>query len=241
MKRLYILILTLLVILLGACNLEITNSNINSENNTGSTLLKSTWMETGIMDTLWDFNKIYKKTLMQTGKKQIEEAKQTMPITLEKWEMIENKYIGKKVSEFSKTKDLDVKLKKIGDYIRRANVLVNEQKYTKAHEELELVRKELRQIRAENNIVIISDDMLVFHDIMEEIVENEEKSLEELNLLKENLELLKNYNQDNSQYNQMLSELENVVNKLISTEGEDYKNTLKLIKPLYIKLYVNFG
>gem|GEM_PF-2451600 len=193
------------------------------------------------MADLWGFNEIYKKSLMQTGKKQIEEANKTTPMTLSKWEAIESKYTGQTVEKFANTSDLDVKLKQLGDYVRNADSMVKEEKYEEAHEELELVRKELRQIRAENNIVIISDDMLVFHDIMEEIVENGEKNLEELEHLKETLKPLKTYNQDNVQYNKMLSDLEEVVNQLIDTEGDEYKETLKSIKPTYIKLYVQFG
>lgn len=120
---------------------------------------------------VYEFNEIYKKALFSTGQNKVEEAAQSVPMALEKWNEIEKVASDNTLTDYFINEGWEAKLIQIGDHVRTSNDLMGDSKLSLAHEELEQVRLLFRDLREENNIKSISDEMLYVHDHMEEIVE----------------------------------------------------------------------
>jgi hypothetical protein len=142
----------------------------------------------------------------------------------------------------------------------KSSALIKEGQLAEAHEHLEAVRDNLSDLRKRNSVIAFSDHINNYHQVMEGLLEGgftpekiNESAMNEirgqLSVLKYLAEAIKenspaNYN-DNEKFQQLQKGLFtslDALDKAVDAENpEAISKSIKMLKPAYAKLFVNFG
>lgn len=155
---------------------------------------------------------------------------------------IAKRYSKNKPIEYSKTSEWEKELVDIAMQSKKINELVKEKNLAQTRELVNNVRFKLQKIRRENNIKNISDDMLDLQVAVDRLnAESQKKqSLDAINDFKFNFTKLKEYRLG-EEYDKIISEIEAVISQVDYTTGSSFESAKQKLKPLFIKLLINFG
>lgn len=202
----------------------------------------------------------YRVALFQTTKKNGEKSAKAIETFLHQWKQIEKTYGPQPPEIFSTDPMWDSTLAKIEAIATRSAEQVAENHLTEAHETLEAIRDELSDLRRRNSVIAFSDHINNYHEVMEGLVEGGWSSdpidtdaikdiSNQLAVLLYLAEVIKdnapdNYN-DNKKYQQLrdglLASLKSLQGALEEGDPDKIGKSIKMLKPAYAKLFVNFG
>lgn len=202
----------------------------------------------------------YRKALFQTNKKNAEKSGKANEVFIHQWKEIKQAY-GKKPPEvFSSDLKWDETLSKIEDIAQKGYDQIKEGHLVEAHETLEAIRDELTDLRKRNSVIVFSDHINNYHEVMEGLLVGgytPDKINEQTITTIQGQVVLLNYlakaikenspskYQQNKQYQQLeggLLESLNALNEAIQgKKPKAISKCIKMLKPAYAKLFVNFG
>jgi len=202
----------------------------------------------------------YRKALFQTNMKDAEKSGKANQMFLKQWEQIQQKYSDQPPETFSTDPQWKDSLSNIENIAVKSDKQIKEGQLAEAHETLEAVRDELSNLRQRNSVIVFSDHINNYHEVMEGLLdggftpEKIDKAamieisghLAVLNYLagaiKENAPV--KY-QDVEKYqklqNGLFASLEALTQAIQSENPEAISKSIKMLKPAYAKLFVNFG
>ena len=202
----------------------------------------------------------YRKALFQTNKKDIDKSNQANKSFMSQWKQIRQKYGNTPPEVFASDVKWASTLSTIDEIAVKSADQIQAGQLAEAHETLEAIRDELSDLRRRNSIIVFSDHINNYHEVMEGLLVKgytpekiKTEGIDEINgklaVLQYLAEAIHNNAPEKLKQNLQYQELEsNLINSLNSLQKAiDSKNSatisksLKMLKPAYAKLFVNFG
>lgn len=202
----------------------------------------------------------YRKALFQTNKKDAEKSGKANEMFIQQWKQIRQTYATKPPEVFSSDPEWESTLTSIEEIAQKSAGQITEGDLAEAHETLEAIRDELTELRKRNSVIVFSDHINNYHEVMEGLLEGDytpdKIDAQTIDQLKGPISVLEylaaaikvntpiNY-RENQQYQQLeaglFDSLEDLSNALESKDPASINKAIKMLKPAYAKLFVNFG
>jgi hypothetical protein len=192
------------------------------------------------------YNDAYKKVLYATGQGN-NNSGQLMDNLKVEWEDF-YEYKDNMNKNFDSEETWKETFDSINGLIKSADVLIQEDNLSAAHEELEEVRAEWNHLLEENNVENRHYYMVKFHDIMEEAYEkavaDEKPSIqEECDMMETVWKSLENENQfidNNTDYEMMWKKQYANINRICYV-SEDREIEAGMLKKGFVEIYMKYG
>lgn len=202
----------------------------------------------------------YRKALFQTNQKNAEKSAKTNSLFQEQWKKIIAAYGSQPPEVFSSDPKWHETLTEIDRIAEKSSALIAAGQLVEAHEHLEGIRDQLSQLRKRNSVIVFSDHINNYHEVMEGLLEGgytpdkiDESAMNEirghLSVLKYLAEAIKinspAHYKDNESYRQLqkglFASLDALDKAVAAQNSEAIAKSIKMLKPAYAKLFVNFG
>lgn len=202
----------------------------------------------------------YRKALFHTNKKNKEKSGKANESFIHQWKEIKQTYGQTPPEVFSSDLKWNSTLSKIEEIAQNSSKQIEEGHLAEAHETLEAIRDELTDLRKRNSVIVFSDHVNNYHEVMEGLLVegytpdkiNEQAIVTiqgQLVLLDYLVQAIKENSpstyRQNKQYQQLergLFESLDALNEAIKSKNPEAISTcIKMLKPAYAKLFVNFG
>lgn len=202
----------------------------------------------------------YRKALFQTNKNDAEKSGKATDSFQNQWIKIIETYSSHPPEVYSSDPKWNETLTDIEKIADKSSALIKEGQLAEAHEHLEAIRDNLSNLRKRNSVISFSDHINNYHQVMEVLLEGDftpekinESAMNEirgqLSVLKYLAEAIKEnsppkYN-DNVKFQQLqkglFASLDALDKAVDAKNSEAISKTIKMLKPAYAKLFVNFG
>lgn len=197
----------------------------------------------------------YRKALFQTNKNNAEESSKANSMFQKQWEQILESYGSQPPEIFSSDAQWNATLMNIKGIAAKSGTQIKEGELEEAHETLEAIRDELSNLRQRNSVIVFSDHINNYHEVMEGLLTKKFTS-DEIDPVRGQLAVLQylagvikeNAPQkylDNKKYQQLqqglFASLEALRQAIEGKDPETIARSIKMLKPAYAKLFVNFG
>ena len=202
----------------------------------------------------------YRKALFQTNQNDAEKSGKATESFQSQWETIIEAYGSHPPEVYSSDPKWNETLTDIEKIAEKSSSLIKEGQLAEAHEHLEAVRDNLSDLRKRNSVIAFSDHINNYHQVMEGLLKvgvtpekiNESAMNEirgQLSVLQYLAEAIKEnsppkYN-DNEKFQQLQKGLFtslDALDKAVDAQNpEAISKSIKMLKPAYAKLFVNFG
>jgi len=202
----------------------------------------------------------YRKALFQTNMKDANKSAKANSSFQGQWKQILKTYRTSPPETFKSDPKWSETLVNIERIAGRGSELIKDGKLAEAHEHLEGIRDELSDLRQRNSVIVFSDHINNYHEVMERLlsagyspdriddsaVDTIRGQLSVLTYLAESIRDNSpvRYN-DNEQFQQLrdnlFSSLDALEKALAGKDPEEISRSIKMLKPAYAKLFVNFG
>ena len=202
----------------------------------------------------------YRKALFQTNMKDAEKSGKATEMFLTQWSSIIEAYNEQPPEVFSTDPKWADTLSSIEEIAVKSAGQIKDGEVAEAHETLEAIRDELSDLRKRNSVVVFSDHINNYHAVMEELLVggytpdtiNEAALVEirgQLAVLNYLAEAIRDNAPQKYRSDQMYEKLEaglfasldGLQNALESNDPKGVSKAIKMLKPAYAKLFVNFG
>jgi predicted negative regulator of RcsB-dependent stress response len=202
----------------------------------------------------------YRKALFQTNMKDAEKSGKATEMFLTQWSSIIEAYNEQPPEVFSTDPKWADTLSSIEEIAVKSAGQIKDGEVAEAHETLEAIRDELSDLRKRNSVVVFSDHINNYHAVMEELLVGgytpdtiNEAALVEIRGQLAVLNYLAEAIRDNApqkyrsdqMYEKMeaglFASLDGLQNALESYDPKGVSKAIKMLKPAYAKLFVNFG
>lgn len=202
----------------------------------------------------------YRKALFQTNMKNVDESAQAISSLQNQWKKIRAAYDAQPPEVFSTDEKWHETLVSISEIAGKSAELINNGQLAEAHEHLEAIRDNLSDLRKRNSVIVFSDHINNYHAVMEKLLmagytpdKIDEPALNEIRgkcaVLKYLAETIREHSpaeyRNNAQYQQLqkalFASLENLDQAVQSGKPDAVSKSIKMLKPAYAKLFVNFG
>jgi hypothetical protein len=204
---------------------------------------------------------VYRKALFQTNKKDAQKSGKANKNFIQQWQQIKKNYGNNPPEVFSDDPEWESTISIIEEIAIKSDSQIQEGELAEAHETLEAIRDKLAHLRKRNSIIVFSDHINNYHEVMEGVLAggyNEPAKISEdvvddiqgqLAVLRYLADAIKEnapakYRED--QLYQKLEKglfgsLEALGNAVKSGDPAAISKSVKMLKPAYAKLFVNFG
>jgi hypothetical protein len=202
----------------------------------------------------------YRKALFQTNQKNTEKSAKTNSSFQNQWKKIIATYGSHPPEAFGsdpKWNETLIEIEKIAD---TSSEMIAAGQVVEAHEHLEGIRDQLSQLRQRNSVIVFSDHINNYHQAMEGLLAGgytpDKINKSAMNEIRGQLFVLKylagtikensppQYH-DNEKYQQLqkalFASLDALDKAVVSGNPEAISKSIKMLKPAYAKLFVNFG
>jgi len=202
----------------------------------------------------------YRKALFQTNKKNAEKSGKATGSFLKQWKNIVEAYGSQPPETFSTDPKWKDTLTGITQIATESAVMIEQDKLAVAHEHLEAIRDSLSSLRQRNSVIVFSDHINNYHEVMEGLLNGgyTPESLDDaaladiigklavLHYLAETIsENAPAGYQGDTKYQQLqkglFTSLETLEQAVGSGDKKKISTSIKMLKPAYAKLFVNFG
>jgi hypothetical protein len=202
----------------------------------------------------------YRKALFQTNMKDAEKSAKANEMFINQWGSIIETYNEQPPEVFSSDPKWADTLSSIKQIATTSAAQINDGRLAEAHETLEAIRDELSDLRKRNSVVVFSDHINNYHEVMEGLLEsgyspdkiNEaalveiRRQLAVLNYLaeaiKENAPGKYRADQAYEKLEQgLFASLDGLHDALETNDPKAVAKAIKMLKPAYAKLFLNFG
>ena len=202
----------------------------------------------------------YRKALFQTNTEDAEKSGEANAMFLKQWKQIQQTYGNQPPEVFSSDPQWLATLATIDDMAVKSGEQIKEGQLASAHETLEAVRDELSNLRHRNSVIVFSDHINNYHQVMEGVLAGnyasdkiDKAAIMELSgqvaVLKYLAEAIKEnapakYHNDQKYQtlqNGLFASLDALTQAISSENPEAISKSIKMLKPAYAKLFVNFG
>lgn len=203
---------------------------------------------------------VYRKALFQTNKKDAGKSGKANKMFIQQWQQVRNKFGSNPPEVFSSDPQWESTLSNIGEIAQKSAGQIEEGSLAEAHETLEDIRDELTDLRKRNSVIVFSDHINNYHEVMEKLLVGgytpdkiDENAKSEINgqlavlsyladTIKENAPA--RYQED-PKYQKLekglFGSLEALSKALLSGDPAAISKSVKMLKPAYAKMFVNFG
>ena len=202
----------------------------------------------------------YRKALFQTNKMDAEKSAKANSSFQSQWKQILKSYRTSPPEAFSSDPKWAETLVNIEKIAGKSSQLIEKGQLAEAHEHLEGIRDELSELRKRNSVIVFSDHINNYHEVMEGLLlggytpdKIDDSAMDsirgQLSVLLYLAEAIKDNSpakySDIEQFQQLrkglFSSLETLDKALTSKNPEAISKSIKMLKPPYAKLFVNFG
>ena len=202
----------------------------------------------------------YRKALFQTNKKDAEKSGKATGSFLKQWQTIVEAYGSPPPETFSTDPTWKDTLTGITQIATESAAMIEQDKLADAHEHLEAIRDSLSSLRQRNSVIVFSDHINNYHEVMEGLLNGgytpdsiDDAALTDIvgklavlhylaEAISENAPA--RYEDDNT-YQQLqkglFSSLDLLEQAVESGDKKKISTAVKMLKPAYAKLFVNFG
>ncbi|WP_163339389.1 hypothetical protein [Desulfopila sp. IMCC35008] len=203
---------------------------------------------------------VYRKALFQTNKNDAVKSGNANNIFIQQWHQVRKTYGSNPPEVFSSDPKWESTLSNIEGIAQKSAAQIQNGNLAEAHEILEGIRDELTDLRKRNSVIVFSDHVNNYHEVMERLLVGgytpdkiNEGALREIrgqlavldylgDAIKENAPA--RYKED-QQYQKLekglLGSLKALDKALESGDPATISKSVKMLKPAYAKLFVNFG
>ncbi|MBT8333045.1 MAG: hypothetical protein HKP41_16855 [Desulfobacterales bacterium] len=197
----------------------------------------------------------YRKALFQTNKKNAEESGKANSMFLKQWDKLLQTYDLQPPEIFSSDPQWNETLMNIKEIAVKSGIQIDEGTLEEAHETLEAVREELSKLRQRNSVIVFSDHINNYHEVMEGLL-TKKFTPDDIDDVRGQLAVLQylagvikeNAPQkylENKKYQQLqrglFASLEALRQAIEGKDSETIARSIKMLKPAYAQLFVNFG
>jgi len=202
----------------------------------------------------------YRVALFQTNKKNGDKSAQAVQTFLREWQEIQQNYGPQPPEIFSTDPQWEQTLATIEVIASQSATQIGENHVSEAHQTLEAIRDELSDLRKRNSVIVFSDHINNYHQVMESLLERDLRPAaldsQALSRIRGQLAVLtylagsikKNAPAslvDNKQFRQLqeglFTSLASLAQALDEGNPEKISKAVKMLKPAYAKLFLNFG
>lgn len=202
----------------------------------------------------------YRKALFQTNKKAAEKSEKAAKSFINQWKNIQQTYTQTPPEVFSSDPKWDSTLLTIEEIALKGLEQIKAGHLAEAHETLEAIRDELTDLRRRNSVIVFSDHINNYHEIMEGLIlggytpdKINKQTITVIQgqavLLSYLAEKIKENSPTKYQQNEQYQKLEKglfdslaALNKALKNNNpEAISKSIRMLKPAYAKLFVNFG
>jgi hypothetical protein len=202
----------------------------------------------------------YRKALFQTNMKDAEKSAKANEMFITRWSSIIETYKEQPPEVFSADPKWADTLSSIEEIASTSAGQIKDGELAEAHETLEAIRDELSDLRKRNSVVVFSDHINNYHEVMEGLLVggyNPDKmneaavveirnQLAVLNYLAETIkENAPDRYRSDATYEKLekglFASLDGLYNALESNDPKAVSKAVKMLKPAYAKLFLNFG
>ncbi len=202
----------------------------------------------------------YRKALFQTNMNDAEKSAQANSSFQDLWKKVIETYSSQPPEVFSSDPKWTETLISISEIAEKSSELIKDGQLTEAHEHLEAIRDNLSDLRKRNSVIVFSDHINNYHEVMEGLLvagftpdKIDESAVNEIRgklaVLKYLAETIREHSpisyRGNEQYQQLekafFASLENLNQAVQSGKPEAVSKSIKMLKPAYAKLFLNFG
>lgn len=202
----------------------------------------------------------YRKALFQTNKEDVEKSAKANEIFIRQWQQVRQTYGNNPPEVFSSDLKWGATLSRIEEIALKSSGQIKEGHLAEAHETLEVIRDELTDLRKRNSVIVFSDHINNYHEVMEGLLVGgytpdkiDEQAMWEIQgqlallnylaeAIKENAPVKYQENQQYQQLEKGLFESLKALNAAVASKDPAViSKSIKMLKPAYAKLFVNFG
>lgn len=202
----------------------------------------------------------YRVALFQTNKDDMEKSSKANKAFINMWIQIRDSFADNPPDVYGTDPMWSQTIDKVLQIAEKSGEQIAASEFAEAHETLEEIRDQLSELRARNSVIVFSDHINNYHEVMEGLVTMplSPKSItsEQIVVLGQKLAVLqylavaieenapdriKTQEKYQALEKGLFQSIADVKAALKKGEAEQIKKSVKMLKPAYAKLFVNFG